>query len=62
MKDYYALEAILLAVQLRHIGFFEDDQSLIIDYVTIDTNTEQLVTLRALPGEIQNDLDIALGE
>jgi hypothetical protein len=62
MKDYYELESVLLAVQLRHIDFFEDDQSLIIDYVTIDVDRNEFITLRDLPDDILNDLNATLSE
>jgi hypothetical protein len=65
MKDYYELESVLLAVQSRHLDFFEDDKTLIIDYVTIgtiDDETYELVTLRDLPGDILDDLNVTLSK
>ena len=63
MSDYHQLESVLLAVQSRHLDFFEEDKTLIIDYVTIgevDDDTYELVTLRKLPGEILDDLNAEL--
>jgi hypothetical protein len=63
MNNYSQLESVLLAVQLRHLDFFEEDQTLIIDYVTIgeiDDDTYELITLRTLPGEILDDLNAAM--
>ena len=63
MNNYSKLESVLLAVQSRHLDFFEEDRTLIIDYVTIgeiDDYTYELVTLRTLPGEILDDLNAEL--
>jgi hypothetical protein len=63
MNNYSKLESVLLAVQSRHLDFFEEDKTLIIDYVTIgeiDDDTYELVTLRKLPGEILDDLNAEL--
>jgi hypothetical protein len=65
MNDYSQLESLLLAVQSRHLDFFEDEKTLIIDYVTIGpvgNDNYELITLRDLPGEILNDLNATLSK